>query len=52
MKALKRVKEWMEWRAIKVKDLLLVAVAMVMLIAVSSFGVYALAILIAAEMSP
>ena len=52
MKTLKRVKKWMEWRAIKVKDLLLIALAMCMLIAISSFGLYAMAILIAAEISP
>ena len=52
MKALKRVKEWMEWRAIKVKDLLLIGVAFAMLFTVIAFGMYATAILIAAEISP
>ena len=47
MKPLRRVKEWMEWRAIQV-----IGIAFSMLIAVASFGLYTMAILIAAELSP
>ena len=52
MKPLRRVKKWMEWRAIQVKDLVIMAIAFSMLAAVSGFGLYAMAILIAAELSP
>jgi hypothetical protein len=52
MKALKRVKDWMEWRAVRAKDLIIIGVAFAMLLAVSAFGLYAMAILIAAEISP
>ncbi len=52
MKQLKRFKEWMDWQAIQVKDLIVISIAFIMLGAVSAFGVYAVAILIAAELSP
>ena len=52
MKALKRVKDWMEWRAIEAKDLIVMGVAFAMLLAVSGFGLYAFIILVAGEISP
>ena len=52
MKTLKRVKDWMEWRAIKAKDLIIIGIAFGMLLVVSAFGLYTMAILIATEISP
>ena len=42
----------MEWRAIQIKDLILIAIAFGMLLTIASFGLYAMAIVIAAELAP
>jgi len=52
MKQLKRVQKWMEWRAIEIKDLVIIGIALSMLLTVTGFGMYVMALILAAMVSP